>query len=397
MAIERRFMKTILIVDDEVPILKSLSRLFFDTKIEVLTAENGKDALALMKIHKVDLVLSDMRMPFMDGYEFLSQVKEQYPAVIRIILSGYSDEKTIFKALLHNIAQIYIFKPWNNTELLHSIEQLLETADHLSSADLLVLFNNLESLPTISSVYQEILEMIEHDEDILEIAEVIERDPSIATRLLHVANSAFYGLHTGSVKQAAIYVGLQNIQSLIYSTLILDTKQLDENERVWAERFWKHSLLTSKLLHFLYDEMLKKKMPETAYSAGLLHNIGLLVLIQNYLDRYAKLIRNSWRSSVSILGLEKEEFGVTHQEVGGYLAVWWGLPFPITEVSLYHHSPFDPSVINTELVSCVHIAQHYAWILLGEPVVAEFFPKTFEQIGVDTREFEAIVGNRSWF
>ena len=102
-------MKTILIVDDEVPILKALSRVFFDTDYQILTAENGDDALKLLRAHKVDLVLSDMRMPLMDGYELLSIVKQLYPATIRVILSGYSEEKTIFKGLVHNIAQILHF------------------------------------------------------------------------------------------------------------------------------------------------------------------------------------------------------------------------------------------------------------------------------------------------
>jgi len=390
-------MKTILIVDDEIPILKSLMRLFIDSKIEALTAENGLDALEIIKNHKIDLVISDMRMPLMDGYEFLSQVKKEYPEIIRVILSGYSEEKTIFRALLHNIAHLYLFKPWNNAELIRSIEQLLETADILSSADLLVLFNNLEGLPTIPSVYQEILEMIDSDADILDVAAAIEKDPSISTRLLHVANSAFSDLHTGSVKQAAIHVGLPNIRSLICSTSVLDLGAPEGTERILAERLWKHSLLTSKLLHFLYDEVLQKKMPEAAYSAGLLHNIGLLLLLHGHHLKLTKMIQNAWTEDIHFLDYERAEFGVTHQEVGGYLAQWWGLPFPIVEVALYHHRPLESGIINAELVYAVHIAQHYAWILMGEPVVAEFFPDTFGRLGLSSTQFENLVKDRSWF
>ena len=389
-------MKTILIVDDEVPILKSLSRLFFDTNIEVLTAESGSAALELMRSHTVDLVLSDMRMPFMDGYEFLSQVKADYPSIIRVILSGYSDEKTIFKAILHNIAQLYLFKPWNNDELLRSIEQLLDTADLLSSKDLLILFNNLESLPALPSCHQEILEMIERDEDIQVIADAIEKDPCISSRLLHVANSAFYGLHTGSVKQATLSIGLPNIRSLICSTSMLNTSEFNEEDRIWVERLWKHSLLTSKLLHFIYDELLKKQMPEAAYSAGILHNIGLFLLLHNYFEPFLKLMDQTQKSPKCFLQREREEFNVTHQEVGAYLARWWGLPFPLVEVALYHHRPLDQNIINTELVACVNIAQHYAWLLMKEPILIEFSPELFDHVGIKMEEFEAAIKNNTW-
>ncbi len=107
-------MKKIPIVDDEVQILKALSRVFFDTDYAIFTAESGQAALSLLEQHEIDLVISDMRMPLMDGYELLSKVKETYPDIIRIILSGYADESTVFKAILHNIAKFYLLKPWHN-------------------------------------------------------------------------------------------------------------------------------------------------------------------------------------------------------------------------------------------------------------------------------------------
>jgi len=111
-------MKKILIVDDEVQILKAMSRLFMEKDYEIYTAENGMSALTLLANTEIDLIISDMRMPLMNGNELLSTVKEKYPKIIRIILSGYADEKSMFKALLHNVAKLYIFKPWKNAELL---------------------------------------------------------------------------------------------------------------------------------------------------------------------------------------------------------------------------------------------------------------------------------------
>ena len=97
-----------------------------------------------------------------------------------------------------------------------------------------------------------------------------------------------------------------------------------------------------------------------------------------------------------MLDLEREAFRATHQEAGGYLVSGWKLPFPIVEAALYHHRPLDPNVINREIVAAVHIAQHYAWILTKQPVVAEFYPQAFDVLCIPKDNFEAAVNWKSW-
>ena len=75
-------LKRILFVDDEIQILRSITRLFMDTEYEVLTAESGADALDLLEAEQVDVIVSDMKMPKMTGYELLNQVKKRFPIVI---------------------------------------------------------------------------------------------------------------------------------------------------------------------------------------------------------------------------------------------------------------------------------------------------------------------------
>lgn len=389
-------MKKILVVDDEPQILKSLSRIFFDTDYQIFTANSGEEALKLLETETVDMVISDMRMPLMDGYELLSIIKEKYPKVVRIILSGYADEGAIFKAILHNITKFYFLKPWSNEQLLQYVDQILETEDLLNSKDLLQMINNLEKLPTIESSYQKILGMIDRDEDTGYIASEVEKDFAISTKILQIANSAFYGVKTGSVKHATIYLGLQNLKSLIYSTSIINPGSSSYYERKYTSLLWEHAQLTNKIVHFIYDRFLNKKIPEAAYSAGLLHNIGTVVFIQNSFQKYVKCIEKAAEGSANILELESNEFRVTHQEAGGYLINWWELPHPIVESALFHHRPLDPNVINPEIVSCVHIAQHYAWKILREPILSEFFPQTFELLGISAEEFEKAVLSTNW-
>jgi len=374
-----------------------MSDAFKGTDYQIITVGSGLSALKIMESIDIDLIISDLRLPHMDGYELLSEIKEKHPNVLRIIMGSYVEENAVFKAILQNIAKFYILKPWNNEKLIEYIRHIFETEDTLKSKDLLELINNIERLPTIDISYQKILTMIGKDSDTGTIAAEIEKDFAISSKLLQIANSAYYGLQTGSVKHATVYLGLQNLKSLIYSTSILNSfHSASEQDQQRVKDIWTHALLTNKLLHYIYEAFMNKKVPEVACSAGLLHNVGTLILIQNRIEDYTKVMNKAKPKSLNMLDMEREAFHVTHQEAGGYLVSWWKLPFPIVESAQYHHRPLDPNILNKEIIAAVHIAQHYAWILTKQPVVTEFYPQTFDMLGIPKDNFEAAVNWSSW-
>lgn len=390
-------MKTILIVDDEVEILRSLARVFFDTDYKVITATSAEEGLKLLEDEEINLIISDVKMPIMDGYEFLSIVKEKYPHIIRTILSGYTEESKIFKAVLNSVAKVYFYKPWVNEELLNAVIQLFETEDLLTSKHLLEIINNIHDLPTIESRHKLILEMIENDQDIKAISEEIEKDLAISTTILHVANSAACGLRTGSVQQAAVYIGLQNVKSIIYATSIINGSTATNIEFRQIEILWDHALLTNKILMYIYEKFLHKKLPEIAFSAGLLHNVGVVIFLKYCMKEYLKCGLMAKQEGNDLLDIERQRFKVTHQEIGGYLIQWWGLPYPLVEVALFHHNPVDLNVLNKELVCCVYLAQKYAWNIMKKPSEEVFYPEVFEVIGIDPEQFEKMIYEENYF
>jgi DNA-binding NtrC family response regulator len=126
------FMKAnILLVDDEQNILNSLQRALMPTAHKIYTAPSGAAALEILTRTQVDLIVSDMRMPGMSGYQLLNKVKELYPSVIRIFLSGYSDDAELCKALMDGSAKMFMSKPFKNDEIVQTIEQLLLYRDKL--------------------------------------------------------------------------------------------------------------------------------------------------------------------------------------------------------------------------------------------------------------------------
>lgn len=109
--------RAILLVDDEQPVLSSLKRLLRREDFPVITASSGTEALQLLKINDVAVVVSDYRMPEMNGVEFLDQVREMYPDTRRIILTGQADMETVVGAVNSGAVSKYVTKPWQTKEL----------------------------------------------------------------------------------------------------------------------------------------------------------------------------------------------------------------------------------------------------------------------------------------
>ncbi len=116
----------ILVVDDEQNVLNSLKRLFLDDDYTIFTADSAEDGLKILLKEHIHIVISDYRMPGMNGVEFLKKVRTISPETVRIVLSGYADTASIVSAI--NEGQIYKFipKPWNNDQLKVTISNAVE-------------------------------------------------------------------------------------------------------------------------------------------------------------------------------------------------------------------------------------------------------------------------------
>jgi type II secretory ATPase GspE/PulE/Tfp pilus assembly ATPase PilB-like protein/FixJ family two-component response regulator len=120
---------TILIVDDERHVLKSLKRVFAGEDYKIITAEDASGALALMMNNKVTLIISDNRMPGMSGTDLLKIVRERYPKTIRIMLTGNSDTETVMKAVNDGAVYKFATKPWNDDDLRLTVRLALKQYD----------------------------------------------------------------------------------------------------------------------------------------------------------------------------------------------------------------------------------------------------------------------------
>ena len=384
--------KSILFVDDERSILKAVERIFFDSEFEVFFAESGAEGLKILETQPIDIVISDMRMPVMNGHQFLRKVKEKYPGTTRIILSGFASENELFETIINGSSSLYLLKPWDSEDLKNKVKHIFEAREMYRSLSMLEFANKMENLSMITGIYNSVCRLIEQDADVSAIAKMIERDPAVTVAVLRVVNSAIYNIKTGSIIQAITYLGLPVIKSIVLSCNLLQSIHVQVPPFNLA-RLARHATLTNMIMVTIFSKVFEAKLPDSLATAGLLHNIGFVMFLHYFPQKYQMLLQDYLRPGniKSLPELEQATFGVTHSELGGHLLDWWELPYSMVECALFHTTPRHGAILDPKSVIAVHLASNYAWksVLSGLP--RDLDTTVFSQIGITQQQFEQLL------
>lgn len=333
----------VLFVDDEESILKSIQRSFFLSDFEVLTAYGAKKGLEILDKEPIDIVISDFRMSNINGIEFFKIVKKDHPDVCRIILSGYVDQNVVLHSITSGITTTYITKPWEDKVLEKRINHILNVRKQLRRKELLEIVNSIEKLPTLPSLYQEFIEAIESNMSLKEIAGILHKDVSVATKVLQVANSAFYGLtNTTSIEQAATFIGLNSIKDIVFAIALSTNMKWTNKQMHYLEDIFFHSTLVNRYVPKFYNMRTDVDKFKQFPAVGLTHDIGKIILLQYYFDFYESVIElKKEKPSLTFFDCEQQVgiLGTNHAELGAYFLDWWNLPEVIIEGALFHHTP----------------------------------------------------------
>lgn len=356
--------KTVLFVDDDPPVLSSLRRLLRHEPWHLLFANRAQDGLDLLQSHQVDLIVSDMRMPEMNGAEFLSKVKDLYPHTVRVILTGYADRDVVASMLQNECAHQMVMKPWEPTELRSILSNFLTPKDshHNTEKWLSEKVMEVDSLPTLPQVYLRIKKMLAQSSDlsVKQIGKEIEQDPSISVRLLKWANSALFGQRNrvDNIQRAIVVLGMEMVQGLVLSMSVFDVLKPDSLPPAGYSRdgFWKHSLACGLAARWIGKKVgLGDLISDKLFTAGLLHDLGKLFEDCYLHDSFVQAIAMAQAEQIALRDAEKNVMNMTHMEIGAYLAEWWDLSPVVTDVIRWHHSP-EILVQEDHLVDVVHIA-----------------------------------------
>lgn len=347
-------MKTILFIDDEKNILNALKRIFRNLEFECYYAQGIEEAIKIfLAVDNIDMIITDIKMPYFDGIRVLKLFKEASPSTIRVALSGYASSSSVTEAVSKNLAKQYYHKPWNNEDLILSVRKMFVLEDTLKSLDLFIFAQKFEGIKTIPRLFNKINSAIQRDMSIESIANMVSKDPAIASNILRIANSAFYAARTGELQQAIMYIGLNNLKQIVLS---YEVAKMKEHFFEKASFIWEHSTRTNRIFQELYELHYKKKIPAIISTAGLMHDIGKIIMFQIYGMRYYEMVLSQSLSGRALLDKELEIFGADHSIIGGYFMNWWAFPVDIIEMTMYHHAPDDERILNRELVALMCVA-----------------------------------------
>jgi putative nucleotidyltransferase with HDIG domain len=352
--------KRVLFVDDEANILQGLRRMLHPMRREwdMTFAEGGQAALEILAQGHFDVVVSDMRMPGMDGTQLLNHVMTQYPQTVRIILSGHSDWDIILGSI--GSTHQFLAKPCDAEILKATVARACALRDFLGNETLKRVVSGMQSLPSLPTLYLEVVEEAESPHGSLEkIGRLIERDMAMTAKVLQLVNSAFFGLprQVSSPMQAVSLLGIDTIKALILSAQVFGHLHLENTPSFSLDDLWHHSMaIAACAKRIAQSENCQRKLMNDMFMAGLLHDVGKLVLAANLPQQYEEALQGVQTEGLTDWQAEHAVLGTSHAEVGAYLLGLWGLPEPIVEAVTFHHTPSACADRSLSPLTAVHVA-----------------------------------------
>jgi HD-like signal output (HDOD) protein len=357
-------MKNLLFVDDEPRILQGLQRQLYSVRNEwkMDFCDSGAKALEFLAASPVDVIVTDMMMPGMDGAQLLTEVMNRYPNTVRVVLSGHADRESVLR--LVGPAHQYLSKPCDADELRGAISRAFALRDLLANEQLKQLATRLRSLPTLPTLHAQLTQELRKEDPSLEnVAQIIARDMGMTSKILQLVNSAFFGLPQplASPQEAVMYLGMATVRALVLSIQVFS--QFDQ--RIvkhfsidgLAQHCWTTGIMARRIAEF---EHCPGKVDDQCFLAGLLHDVGQLILASGLPEEYAQVLEAARVEGKGLLEAEQAQFGATHAEVGAYLLGLWGLPNPIIEAVALHHRPGDAPVKGFSPLVAVYVASSFA-------------------------------------
>jgi HD-like signal output (HDOD) protein len=332
---------TALFVDDEPNILSGLKRMLrvMRQEMDFHFAESGKEALEILTSQHIDVIVSDMRMPGMDGASLLTAVQEKYPHVIRIMLTGHADEEAILRTV--GVVHQFLAKPVDPDSLKAVLSRACALQDLMKNDHLKSLVSSLGKLPSLPSVYAELQKKLMNPECVIgDVAAILEKDMAMSAKVLQLVNSAFFGLYKNvdSILHAVNLLGLDTVKALVLGVGVFSEFKTTPSAVFSVGALWDHSVTTAAFAKKIAAmETDNKQLVDTVFIAGMMHDVGKLLLFSSLQDDYLRAVAMAREQGIPLCQAEQVVFNANHGNVGSYLMGLWGLPGGVVESIAFHH------------------------------------------------------------
>ncbi len=378
-------MKMILFVEDN-EVLLDLYGMLLDRERDqwhTTLVPDGETALKLLQQGAFDVVASDMQMPGMNGIELLTEVLKLHPQTSRIIISGLTDQAEAPDSL--SCTQLSIPKPFDVKILRATLGRIGSLDAYLKDDKLRGLAGKMRTLPSFPTLYLEIMREIEsHTSSIQGNANIVAKDPGITAKILQVANSAAMGLseRVNNPVEAVQQLGMTTVRSLTLSAQVYGSFAPGRLKNFSAEALWTHLMKCGALARtIMRRERMEFADTEDAFTAGILHDMGKLMLADSLPDEFGRALTLAANEKIPLIEAELDVFGATHAGLAAYLLGLWGLPAAIVEAVAFHHTPEKSGLKKCSALTAVHVAS----ALFDETGTAPLNEAYLTEIGVADR------------
>jgi HD-like signal output (HDOD) protein/CheY-like chemotaxis protein len=333
-------MVRILVVDDEPRCLETLESTLKRQKQrwESVFVEGGEQALEYLRRQTFAVVVCDLRMPRVDGMVVLEAARIAQPQAVRILMAAPGDALGSLKAV--SLAHQFLAKPIDPSAVEQTLERACEIHALIREPELRRILGQIQKLPALPSTWARLQAAIDSPTgNASMVAAVLKADVAICARILQLVNSPFFGpvRRITALEDAVTYLGNNLIKNLVFSLELFQATDQEHLAFTLAE-LRSHTLLTATIARRLVLETpgVDRKLGDDAFFAGMLHDVGLLVLAS--------------------LPKEAEADTGLHAQLGAYLLSLWGMAPPLIHAALDHHEPGLRASGRFNATTAVHVA-----------------------------------------
>ncbi|QQR80250.1 MAG: HDOD domain-containing protein [Deltaproteobacteria bacterium] len=356
-------MRKIIFVDDEQRVLDAFKRSLhvYRDQWEMYFESSAEAALKFLESNTVDVIISDIRMPEMDGVTLLKKVQEKHPGIVRIILSGFTEMEAALQSV--PVAHQFLNKPCEAQKVKEIIERAFHLQNVLNNQTIKDVVGKIDQLPVLPTVYKELITALgDPDVSVKSVAGIVEKDIALGTKILQVVNSAFFGLPrtVTSVFSAVTLLGLNMTKNLSLTLKVFQNFEEDAKKLGFSiSNFQSHCIQTGQIAKTL---LTAKHESEAAFLAGTFHDLGKLILATKLPEIFKNIMTQLQDPDDDSCEIEEKLMGVSHAEIGAYLLGIWGLPNPIVEAVANHHKPSRVPHSDMDIMGAVHVANYLAYV-----------------------------------
>ncbi len=288
------------------------------------------EAIGDLEAHGADVIVSDVRMPKMNGAELLGRARQLCPAATRIALTGQTDAATALE--LHLVAHQFLGKPCDVDRIVDLVERRSRLGQ-MVPAGAIALATSAPEVPASPTTYRELEKVFARASwTIDDAAEVVERDEVAALQLLRIASSPYFGARpVRSVRDALSLLGAKAVQRIV---LGLNAQGgFSAVARTTLAGHTHHALVVAERA----ASLARPERRSDAYLGGMLHDIGGLVIAATHPEEHREILAHAGKDERRMVARETEVLGFDHADVGAALLAVWGLPCELVEAVLLHH------------------------------------------------------------